>query len=431
MQKTKKSPKFYIALIIFSLVGQVAWVVENMYLNVFIYKMFNASAEAISDMVAASAVSATITTLFIGALSDKIGKRKLFICGGYILWGISIWSFAAIRMDVINALFPAAVSAASLGVSLVIIVDCVMTFFGSSANDACFNAWLTDSTDDTNRGAAEGINSMMPLVAILVVFGSFMGVDQGKAESWTLIFGAIGTVVLALGIAGFFLIDEVPVKTEDNQNYFGNIFYGFRPSVVKDNKMLYFTLLAVAVFNISIQIFMPYLILYYTVTLSMEDYVLIFAPAIIVAATFTALYGRVFDKKGFAFAVIPTLLMLMVGYVVLYFFRSTVPVFVGSMVMMCGFLGTGAVLGAKVRAHTPENRSGMFQGLRIFAQVLIPGVVGPAVGAAILKNADTIVNTDGTTSFVPNANIFMGALIVIVFAWLVMIPLLKKEKTNG
>ena len=85
MLKTKKSPKFYLALIIFSLVGQVAWVVENMYLNVFIYKMFNASAEAISHMVKASAVAATVTTLLIGALSDKIGKRKLFICGGYIL----------------------------------------------------------------------------------------------------------------------------------------------------------------------------------------------------------------------------------------------------------------------------------------------------------------------------------------------------------
>ena len=431
MVKTRKSAKFYLALVIFSLVGQVAWVVENMYLNVFIYNMFNASAEAISAMVAASAIAATVTTLFIGALSDKIGKRKLFICGGYILWGISIWSFAAIRMDVINALFPAAVSAASMGVSLVIIVDCVMTFFGSSANDACFNAWLTDSTDDTNRGAAEGINAMMPLVAILVVFGSFLGVDQAKAESWTLIFGAIGTVVLVLGIVGFFLIEEVPVKTEGNQNYFGNIFYGFRPSVIRDNKMLYFTLVAVAVFNISIQIFMPYLILYYTVTLGMDDYVLIFAPAIIVAAAFTGFYGRVYDRKGFGFAIVPTLLMLMGGYVVLYFFRATVPVFVGSMVMMCGFLGTGAVLGAKIRTHTPENRSGMFQGLRIFGQVLIPGVIGPAIGAAILKNADTIVNTDGTTSFIPNENIFLGALIAIVFAWLTMIPLLKKEKANG
>ena len=431
MQKTKKSPKFYIALVIFSLVGQVAWVVENMYLNVFIYNMFNASAEAISAMVAASAVAATVTTLLIGALSDKIGKRKLFICGGYILWGISIWSFAAIRMDVINALFPAAASAASLGVSLVIIVDCVMTFFGSSANDACFNAWLTDSTDDTNRGAAEGINSMMPLVAILVVFGSFLAVDQSKAESWTLIFGSIGTVVLALGVVGFFLIEEKPVKTEGNQNYFANIFYGFRPSVVKENKMLYFTLVAVAVYNISIQIFMPYLILYYTVSLGMDDYVLIFAPAIIVAAAFTGFYGGLYDKKGFGFAVVPTLLMLMAGYVVLYFCRATAPVFLGSMVMMCGFLGTGAVLGAKVRSHTPENRSGMFQGLRIFAQVLIPGVIGPAIGAAILKNADTIVNSDGTTSFIPNENIFLGAFIAIVFAWLVMLPLLKKEKKHG
>ena len=431
MQKTKKSPKFYLALIIFSLVGQVAWVVENMYLNVFIYKMFNASAESISAMVAASAIAATVTTLLIGALSDKIGKRKLFICGGYILWGISIWSFAAIRMDVINALFPAVASAASLGVTLVIITDCVMTFFGSSANDACFNAWLTDSTDDTNRGAVEGINAMMPLVAILVVFGGFMGLDQSKEESWTLIFGIIGTVVLVLGIAGFFLIEEKPVKTEGNQSYFANIFYGFRPGVIRENKMLYFTLVGVAVFNISIQIFMPYLILYYTVTLGMDNYVLIFAPAIIVAAAFTGLYGRVYDRKGFGAAIIPTLIMLMVGYVILYFCRSTALVFIGSLIMMCGYLGTGAMLGAKVRTHTPENRSGMFQGLRIFSQVLIPGVIGPAIGAAILKNADTIVNSDGTTSFVPNENIFLGAFIAIVFAWLVMMPQLKKEKHYG
>ena len=431
MQKTKKSPKFYLSLVIFSLVGQVAWVVENMYLNVFIYKMFNASAEAISAMVAASAIAATVTTLLIGALSDKIGKRKLFICGGYILWGISIWSFAAIRMDVINAMFPTVASAASLGVTLVIIMDCVMTFFGSSANDACFNAWLTDSTDDTNRGAAEGINSMMPLVAILVVFGSFMSLDQGKAESWTLIFGIIGTVVLALGIAGFFLIEEKPVKTEGNQNYFANIFYGFRPSVVKENLLLYLTLIAVAVFNISIQIFMPYLILYYAVTLGMDNYVLIFAPAIIVAAVFTGLHGRTYDRAGFKAAIIPTLLMLMAGYVMLYFCRGTALVFIGSLIMMCGYLGTGAMLGAKVRTHTPQGRSGMFQGLRIFAQVLIPGVIGPAIGAAILKNADTIVNSDGTTSFVPDQNIFLGALIAIVFAWFVMIPLLKKEKKHG
>ena len=432
MQKTKLSKKFYLSLVIFSLVGQVAWVVENMYLNVFIYKMFHASADQISLMVAASAVTATVTTLLIGALSDKFGKRKIFICAGYILWGISILGFGLIRLETVQGLFFPMVSqtasAMSLCVTLTIALDCLMTFFGSSANDACFNAWLTDSTDETNQGAAEGINAMMPLVAILVVFGGFMSLDQGKAESWTLIFTVIGAVVVALGIVGFFLIEEKTVKNEENSHYFRNIFYGFRPSVIKENVPLYVTLAALAVFNISIQIFMPYLILYYQVSLGMDDYVLIFAPAIVVAAVFTGLYGQVFDKKGFKAAIIPTLALLMAGYVVLYFFRATVPVFIGSLVMMCGYLGTGAVLGAMIRDRTPKAKSGMFQGLRIVGQVLIPGVIGPAIGAWVLRGADTIVNGDGTTSFVPNADIFLAAFVAILAVWIVLVPLFKLIK---
>ena len=428
MKKDKKNTSFYLALVIFCLTGQVAWVVENMYFNVFIYKMFHASAEAISAMVAASAVAATVTTVLIGALSDKIGKRKLFICGGYILWGISIWGFAAIRMDVINALFPAAVSAASVGVSAVIILDCLMTFFGSSANDACFNAWLTDSTDETNRGAAEGVNSMMPLVAILVVFGGFMFFNQDLSSTWTLIFGIIGSVVLILGVLGFWLIEDTGKKNAENGKFFRNLVYGFRPGVIRENSRLYVTLAALAVFNISISIFMPYLILYYTEALGMTDYVLIFAPAIVVAAVFTALYGKVYDRHGFRRAVMPTIGLLMAGYVVLYFSRATAPVFVGSLIMMCGYLGTGAMLGAMVRDRTPQGKAGMFQGQRIINQVLIPGVVGPAIGAAVLRNAETVVNSDGTTSFIPNENIFLAAFVAGIALLLVLIPLMRMEK---
>ena len=428
MKNTGKNGRFYLALVIFSLVGQVAWVVENMYLNVFIYKMFRASAEQISWMVAASAVAATVTTLLIGALSDKIGKRKLFICGGYILWGVSILGFALIRMDVINALFPAAASAASVGVSLVIILDCVMTFFGSSANDAAFNAWLTDSTDETNRGRVEGLNAMMPLVAILVVFGGFMGLNQDLQESWTVIFCAIGGVVMLLGVAGFFLIEDSQIKTEGNGNYFANIFYGFRPSVIRENPALYIGLLVFALFNIAIQIFMPYLILYYSVSLELENYVLIMAPAILLAAVFTAFYGRVYDRKGFRWAVIPALTLLMAGFVTLYCFTATALVFAGSLLMMCGYLSGMAVFGALIRDYTPANKAGMFQGLRICFQVLVPGIVGPAIGAAVLKNAETVLNSDGTYSFVPNTNIFLGALLATAVTVIALVPLCKLLK---
>ena len=76
MQKTKLSTRFTLALVIFSLVGQVAWVVENMYLNVFIYKMFHATAEQISFMVSASAVTATMTTLPVLIPLFKMLKKK-------------------------------------------------------------------------------------------------------------------------------------------------------------------------------------------------------------------------------------------------------------------------------------------------------------------------------------------------------------------
>ena len=428
MKKQKLSGKFWLALVIFSLIGQVAWVVENMYFNVFIYEMFNASPADISAMVAASSVAATVTTLLIGALSDKIGKRKLFICGGYIVWGISIWSFSLIRMDVIETIFPQVASAAAMGVSLVIIMDCVMTFFGSSANDACFNAWLTDVTDETNRGAAEGINSMMPLMAILVVFGGFMSFDLSLSESWVTIFNVIGIVVIAIGVLGIFLIKEPKVETAENQKYFANIFYGFRPTVVKKNPVLYLTFLAFSVFNIAIQIYMPYLILYYTESLKMANYVLIMAPAIILAAVFTAVYGRMYDRKGFKVAIIPTLALLMAGFAVLYLFRNTALVFIGSLLMMSGYLGGMGIFGAMVRDHTPQNKAGMFQGLRICSQVLIPGMIGPAIGAKVLANAETIVNSDGTESFIPNANIFLAAFIAAIVIFVALIPVFRAKK---
>ena len=409
--KTKLSSRFWVALTLFSLVGQIAWVVENMYFNVFIYKMFRASAADISAMVGASSVAATVTTVLIGALSDRIGKRKMLICGGYLCWGVSILSFCLLRSEVIEAVFPMTASAMATGVSLVIILDCVMTFFGSSANDAAFNAWVTDSTDHTNRGTVEGVNAMMPLISILVVFGGFMGFDLDRSASWTWIFAIIGGVVIAVGIAGIFLIDESDIRPT-RTGYFENLTYGFRPSTAKKNRELYVMLAVFALFNISIQTYMPYLILYYEVSLGMANYVLIMAPAIILAAVVTAFWGKVYDRRGFRFAALAALAALDLGYVVLYFSRTTLPVFIGSLLMMCGYLSGMAVFGAFVRDYTPAGKSGQFQGLRIFSQVLIPGVIGPAIGAAVLSGAEQIINSDGTTSFVPNANIFAAALTV-------------------
>lgn len=400
--KTRLGGRTWAALLTFGLFGQIAWVIENMYFNVFLYNTISGDTSMIAAMVAWSAVTATVTTLVMGALSDRLGRRKALIVIGYLLWGVSIGAFAFIKRS------PLAGAAHGAAV-LVVVMDCVMTFFGSTANDACFNAWLTDSTDDTNRGAAEGINAMMPMMAILVVFGGFMFFDLEKAASWVTIFTIIGVVVILIGIVGFWLIREPKVTPSPAGSYWGSILYGFRPSVIRRHKVLYLTLLAFAGFGISIQVFMPYLILYYEKSLGMTNYVLVMAPAIVLAAVFTAFYGRRYDTHGFRRSILPGIALLMAGYLALYFTRDTLPVFFGSLCMMMGYLSSNAIFGAMMRTYTPPEQVGLFQGLRIVAQVLVPGVIGPAIGAAVLKNAELVVNGDGTTSFLPNANIWLAA----------------------
>lgn len=419
--KQALNKKAWVAIILFSLFGQVAWVVENMYFNVFIFQEFNASSSAIALMVSLSAITATLTTLFMGALSDKIGKRKVFICFGYILWGISIISFALLKQDILSNLFPYA-NAATLGVSLVILFDCIMTFFGSTANDASFNAWITDVTSTKNRGKVEGINASMPLLALLLVFGGFMGLTAQK--EWSLIFTIIGTTVLFVGIGGFFFIKDQPlIKKEDS--YFKNIFYGFRPSVVKKHSTLYLILGAFAVFGIAVQVFMPFLIIYFQYRLGLDDYVLIFAPAILLASVVAVLFGRWLDRVGFKKAIIPAYIVFVSGLLCLFFFHQTAFVFIGTLLMMCGNLGLGAAYGALIRDYTPADQVGMFQGLRMVAYVLLPMIIGPWIGDLVIQSSEVIL-IDGVENKIATKEVFLASAGVSILLLVLTVILIKK-----
>ena len=269
---------------------------------------------------------------------------------------------------------------------------------------------------------------MMPLVAILVVFGGFMSFDLALEASWRTIFLIIGAVVLITAAVGIFCIEDTVKGTEEKESYFAEIAYGFRPSVIGKNAALYFILAAFAIFGISIQIFMPYLILYYSVSLAMENYVLIMAPAILLASVFTFFYGRVYDRIGFSRSAYIALALLLSGYGVLFLFKQVALVFIGSLLMMCGYLAGMAVFGAAIRDKTPEGMAGRFQGLRIIGQVLIPGVIGPWIGSLVLSSAETVQNNDGTVSFLPNESIFLAAAAVAVLTLLFLIVVKKSRK---
>ena len=164
----------------------------------------------------------------------------------------------------------------------------------------------------------------------------------------------------------------------------------------------------------------------------MAEYVFIMAPAVILASVFTALWGKIYDKRGFRFSALISVLLLMAGYILLFAFKTKLPVFIGSLLMMSGYLSGMADFGAVIRDHTPVGMAGRFQGLRIVFQVLLPGFIGPWIGAWVLRNAEYITNSDGTASFLPNANIFLAALIAAIaltplFVYLYRNKISKKE----
>ena len=232
--KTRLGGRTWAALLTFGLFGQIAWVIENMYFNVFLYNTISGDTSMIAAMVAWSAATATVTTLVMGALSDRLGRRKALIVIGYLLWGVSIGAFAFIKRS------PLAGAAHSAAV-LVVVLDCVMTFFGSTANDAAFNAWVTDVTVPENRGRVETVLAIMPLVAMLVVFGALDSLTQ--AGNWQLFFLIVGGITCLGGVLGFFFIRE-PDLPRGQGSYFANILYGFRPAVIRDNPRLYLSLAA-------------------------------------------------------------------------------------------------------------------------------------------------------------------------------------------
>ena len=432
MTKTK-SPyalggRTWAALLIFGLFGQIAWVIENMYFNVFLYNTISGDTAMIAAMVSASAVTATVTTLVMGALSDKIGRRKALIVVGYLLWGVSVAAFAFVSVDSMGKLFPAA-SAAYAAAVAVVVLDCVMTFFGSTANDAAFNAWVTDVTVPENRGRVETVLAILPLVAMLVVFGLLDGMTQ--SGNWSTFFLIVGGVTLLGGVLGIFFLKEKEDLRPGTDSYFANIVYGLRPSVIRANPGLYISLTCLAIYSMSQQVYMPYLIIYIQRFLGITDYVVLLGSVLILSSVISVLMGKVVDKHGKLTCIVPAAVVGILGLVLMYFARAQWFVAVAGIVMLGGGMVVSACCQGLIRDHTPEGKAGLFQGIRILFQVLIPMVTGPFIGVAVIRNTGMTYEELGTVKQVPTAEIFLAAAVVLVLLFVPVKLLKKREAAKG
>jgi hypothetical protein len=80
-----------------------------------------------------------------------------------------------------------------------------------------------------------------------------------------------------------------------------------------------------------------------------------------------------------------------------------------------------------VRDHTPADRVGAVQGLRMVFFVLIPMVIGPSIGAAVIRGADQYYEDLGQLKQVPTAGIFVAAALVGMLAAIPAVALRRAD----
>ena len=412
-------------LLLIGLFGQFAWTIENMYFNVFLYKTISTDPGYIAAMVGWSAAAATLTTLLMGALSDRVGRRKAFIAVGYVLWGLSTAAFGYVTPENAARLFPGANAVAAAAI-MVVVLDCVMTFFGSTANDAAFNAWVSDSTTTANRGRAESVLAILPLISMLIIFGAFDGLtQQGK---WREFFNIFGLAVSAVGIIALLLVKDEPGLRPRRDSYFKNLLYGLRPSVVRENPELYLSFAAFCLFSVAVQVFFPFLIIYIQYYLGIMDYALVLGVVLILASVASVLSGKWIDRFGKLRFTVPAAAVMLAGLIGMFFVRSQIGVMIAGTVMMSGYMMLTATLSANIRDWTPTDKVGHFQGIRMIFQVLLPMIIGPNIGAAVIRSNPMTYEDLGQIKTVPTPGIYLAAAAVLLLIAVPVLLLKKRER---
>ncbi len=450
MIKEKLSKRSWFTICLFSFMGGIAWNIENMYFNTFLYNSVYANASevamagsmapttAISRMVALSAIAAVLTTFIMGTLSDKMKNRKFFISVGYILWGIVTALFGFITRDNIASLLGLTDEVVILTstVWVVIVMDVIMTFMGSTSNDAAFNAWVTDITTPKIRPTIETALTFVGFLSVAAVMG-IGSLAQSGTVTYQAFFLVLGLIVALCGVAGLFLIKNPEYPSKENEvssSYWADLFYGFRPSVIKNNSRLYLTLFAIGFSSIAYQVFFPYLLVYlqYVVIPDNGDNlittsVIITAALVIVALIAAFVILLKVSAKNKAYGLVPCMILQTAGLLLLSTSTDIKVILIGVVPTLVGNLVMGIQLNAAIKDFIPKGKAGLFQGIRMIFTVLLPMVIGPALGDLACRNsAVTYANEYGVETIVPSSSMFLYAAIVSVFVVIPMIFLIKK-----
>jgi uncharacterized membrane protein (DUF485 family) len=320
----------------------------------------------------------------------------------------------------------------TVGVGMAILFDSVMSFWGSTSNDAAFNAWITDITTERNRGAVVGVTEILKWIALLVTYAGagFLVAALG----YTGFFVAIGALVIVLGAVGGLIAREPAGIAPPSEGFWKRIADTFQWKSLKENRTLLAILVAVAVWNIAFNVFFPYLMIYlqHYVRLPVVQSSVLIAVAILVGGIAAGYpLGILADRWGrrpMAFAAIA---LEAAGLLLFSFTKSFAALLASGILWVMPMAAWSIATTAWEKDLFPEEKRGQFQGWEILFRVTIAMTLGPLLGGWLASRYGIPTVLDGKPGFIPTPLLFQVAAGGTLLATL---PLLatrgKKQEAN-
>jgi MFS family permease len=411
------TPRAWFVMTALALTGQIAWAVENSWFNTFVYDTITPDPRPVAWMVAASAITATLTTLLMGTLSDRTrsrwGRRRPFILFGYILWGLS------------TVLFPtvAYIEATSIAIVMVVVADSIMTFFGSTANDAAFNAWTTDIATSKTRGRVEGVlNLSVFLAQIVAMVAAGMLIDS---VGYFTFFYLLGGIVIVVGLVAGSLLQDVPLPLGSDQpqrSFLSEFSELFDINTLKENRALFILLIFIMLSSIGMQVSFPYLIVYLNnfVGVTKSEFSVIGGAVMLGSAIFAIPFGLLADKWNKRNMIFFATIVSSLGGILLSLVRSLPMLSLTGLLWQAFSVAMSIASVAWLKDLLPEKNRGKFLGIRMIFWIAIPMVVGPWIGSMLIQNFGIPTTLNGQAGFVPVPIIFQVGSVISLLA---LIPL--------
>jgi MFS family permease len=426
MSKEKLARNLTISVFLISLAGEIAWAVENQFYNDFLSVTLNEMGSpklvpiAVALLVNITTIVGTIATIIMGSYSDVRGKRKPLLLYGVIFWAIT------------TVLFPLSALFSFLGAGIVILTailfDSIMTFFGATVKNAGLNAYVTDITTLKTRPKAMGIVQITVLISFLIVYGA-LGILIDYI-GYYLFFIIIGILVGFIGLLGVRKTEESQDLRPMNISAYQHIKNTFKKQSSVDYKNFLIVLLIICAWQIGLNIFFPYLLIYLRYTVGGGKLTLglvIMLIAIGVSIILSLPLGKLTNKFGRKRMTLVSTLLFSLGIFLLGLSQEIVSLILAGTITFIFYTGLSISTFTWVKDLYPEEGRGQFSGYWNLFSGTIPMIIGPIIGGTVYFLFGIEAIFEGEEVLIPPDLLFFIAALVTLIT---LIPLFFAKELN-